>query len=198
MNRYLLVAGAAALVLVGCNKSGPAADNAASTAAPAHPDAVALAGSPSDADPLAVPAPVLVENAGVDDMFEMKASELAAKKSKSNDVKGYAKALADDHKKSFDALKDAIKDAGKGLEAPTELSEEKEAMLSDLDKVPDTLFDTMYLTQQVTLHSDLENLLTHYAAAGGEPAIKTFAGKMAPDEQKHLDRAHAIQTKLAK
>ena len=142
---------------------------------------------------------MFVAGAGVNDMYEIQAGQIALKKSKNNDVKALAKMTIDDHTKSTAALKQAIKDSGRAdLAAPTELSEEKAAMIDDLNKVPDTLFDTMYLTQQVTVHSDAENMLTAYAANGDVAPLKTFAGKAAPVVQKHLDKAHEIQAKLAK
>jgi putative membrane protein len=203
MNRYLLIASAAALVLAGCNKTGSstaAGDAAASsTAAPASSDPVALAGSPSDADPLAKPAPKFIADAGVGDLYEIQAGQIALKKTKNGDVKGLAQMTIDDHTKSTEALKQAIKDSGRAdLAAPTELSEEKTAMIDDLNKVPDTLFDTMYLTQQATVHADAENMLTAYAAHGDVSQLKDFAGKTAPVVQKHLDKIHEIQAKLAK
>jgi putative membrane protein len=201
MNRYLLIA-SAALVLVGCNKSSssgaaPAASSAAASSA--VPDAVALAGTQPDADPAAKPAAVFIADAGVADMYEIQAGKITLQKSKNNDIKGFAKMTIEDHTKSTDALKQAIKDSGRtDLEAPTELSEEKAAMISDLNMVPDTLFDTMYMTQQLAVHADAENLLTAYAANGDVSQLKDFAGKTAPVVQKHLDAVHAIQTKLAK
>jgi putative membrane protein len=201
MNRSLLIA-SAALVLVGCNKaaapSGAAAasDAAASTQAT---DPIALAGSPPDADPAAAPTPVFVRKAGVVDMFEIQAGQMALTKSKNNDVKAFAKMAIEDHTKSAEALKQAIKDSGRAdIEAPTELSEEQASRMDDLKQVPDTLFDTMYLTQQQAVHADAENMLTAYAQNGDTPQLKAFAGKTAPVVQKHLDKVHEIQAKLAK
>jgi putative membrane protein len=200
MNRYLLIASAAVL-LVACNKTADtnAAASGAPAAASATPDAVALAGSPPDAEPPAKPAPAFVAEAGVADMFEIQAGQIAQKKSKNNDVKGLAKMTMEDHAKSAEALKQALKDSGRAdLAAPTELSEEKQAMIEDLNKAPDTLFDTMYLTQQATINADTQNLLAAYAGAGDTPQLKAFADKTAPVVQKHLDKVHAIQAKLAK
>ena len=199
MNRYLLVASAAVLVLAGCNKPAPSGEAAASSAAPAKVDAVALAGSQPDIEALAPATPTFIENIGVANMFEIKAAEIAAKKAKNNDVKGFAKSTARDHAKVFDALKQAIKDAGRAdLEAPTQLSEEKEAMIADLEKVPDNLFDTMYVTQQIIVHSDAERLLSRYAAQGDVAPLKSFAGKSDKTIQSQLDKAHDIQTKMNK
>jgi putative membrane protein len=200
MNRSLLIA-SVALVLVGCNKTGAASDAAASDQAvssqPADP--VALAGAPPDADPAAAPTPLFVERAGVTDMFEIQAGKLALTKSKNNDVKAFAKMTIDDHTKSTEALKQAIKDSGRtDIEAPTELSDEQSSRMMDLQQVPDTLFDTMYLDQQQAIHADAENMLTAYAQHGDTPALKTFAGKTAPVVQKHLDKVQEIQAKLAK
>jgi putative membrane protein len=201
MNRYLLIA-STALLLVACNKTGADSTSAASgapAAASTTPDAVALAGSPPDADPAARPAPAFVAEAGVADMYEIQAGQIALKKSKNNDVKGFAKMTVEDHTKSTTALREAIKDSGRAdLAPPTQLSEEKQAMIEDLNKAPDTLFDTMYLTQQATVHSDAERILSAYAANGDAPPLKAFAGKTAPVVQKHLDRVHQIEAKLAK
>jgi putative membrane protein len=200
MNRSLLIA-SAALALVGCNKAAaPSAAAASDAAASAQAsDPVALAGTPPDADPAAAPAPVFVETAAVTDMYEIQAGQLALTKSKNNDVKAFAKMTIEDHTKSTDALKQAIKDSGRAdVEAPAEMSEEKKAMMDDLKQVPDTLFDTMYLTQQSSTHADAENLLTAYAQNGDTSALKAFAGKTAPVVQKHLDKVHEIQAKLAK
>ena len=110
MNRYLLVASAAVLVLAGCNKpgSGAASDAAASSVAPKI-DAVALAGTQPDVEAQAPATAMFIENIGVANMFEVKAAEFAAKKSKNNDVKGLAKATSRDHAKILDNLKQAIK-----------------------------------------------------------------------------------------
>ena len=200
MNRYLLVASAAVLVLAGCNKpgSGAASDAAASSVAPKI-DAVALAGTQPDVEAQAPATAMFIENIGVANMFEVKAAEFAAKKSKNNDVKGLAKATSRDHAKILDNLKQAIKDSGRtDLEAPTQLSEEKEAMLADLDKVPDNLFDAMYVTQQITVHGDAERLLSRYAAQGEVAQLKSFAEKTDKTIQGHLDKAHDIQTKMNK
>jgi putative membrane protein len=200
MNRSLLLA-SVALVLVGCNKTGASSSAAASDQAVSSqpPDPVALAGTPPDADPAAAPTPLFVEKAGVTDMYEIQASRLALTKSMNNDVKAFARMAIDDHTKSTDALKQAIKDSGRtDIEAPADLSEEQTSRMTDLKGAPDTLFDTMYLSQQAAVHADASNLLTAYAQNGDTPALKTFAGKTAPVVQKHLDKVHEIQAKLAK
>jgi putative membrane protein len=202
MNRSLLIASAALLVLVGCNKaaapsgSAAASDTAASTQAS---DPVVLAGTPTDADPLAAPGPVFVEKTADTDMFEIQAGQMALSKSKNNDVKALAKMTIDDHTRSADALKQAIKDSGRtDAEAPTDPSEASKSIMDDLKQVPDTLFDTMYLTQQRAVTADAENLLTAYAQYGDTPQLKSFAGKTAPAVQKQLDKVRDIQAQLAK
>jgi putative membrane protein len=201
MNRSLLIA-SVALALVGCNKTGASSSGAAASDAAVSSqtsDPVALAGTPPDADPAAPPGPVFVEKAAVTDMYEIQAGQLALTKSKNSDIKAFAKMTIEDHTKSTDALKQAIKDSGRAdVEAPAEMSEEKKSMMDDLKQAPDTLFDTMYLTQQAATHADAENLLTAYAQNGDTPPLKTFAGKTAPMVQKHLDKVHEIQAKLAK
>jgi putative membrane protein len=211
MHRYLLVAGAAAL-LVACNppanntdaaaasaaqaadSAAAAADSAASAAMNAAGDATASAAQASISAAATAPStPDFVNAAASTDMFEIQAARIAEKRSKNADVKAFAALMIHDHTQSTAALKAAIKASGQPLSLPTDLPGDKKAKIDELTSVAPADFDKTYIDSQIMAHQDALTVMQAYAANGDTPQLKDFATKIAPMVQMHLSKASAIK-----
>ena len=210
MNRYLLVAGVA-VFLVACNPPANTTDAAASAAQAADSAAAAANSAASSAMSSAVDAaassaqasvsaaaatPDFVNAAASTDMFEIQAARIAEKRSKNADVKAFAAMMIHDHTQSTAALKAAIKTSGQPLTLPTDLPGDKKAKIDELNAAEPADFDKTYIDSQVTAHQDALTAIQAYAVDGDTPALKDFAGKIAPVVQMHLSKATSIQAAL--
>jgi putative membrane protein len=53
-------------------------------------------------------------------------------------------------------------------------------------------FDRAYLSEQITLHKQMNTILQNYAVGGEVDSLKSFAADIAPTEAAHLARARTI------
>jgi len=207
MYRYLLVAGAAAL-LVACNPPANNTDAAASAAQAADSAAAAAGSAASSAMSSAVDAtassaqasvsaaaatPDFVNAAASTDMFEIQAAKIAEKRSTNADVKAFAAMMIHDHTQSTAALKAAIAASGQPLTLPIDLPGDKKAKIDELSAAAPADFDKTYIDSQIMAHQDALSVMQAYAANGNTPALKDFAAKIAPVVQMHLSKASSIK-----
>ena len=210
MNRYLIVASAAAL-LVACgpkpadnttttttvdNTTTTAVDNSTTnptTTIPAD-NATANTTAPSAGGPAT--AADFVTKAASTDMFEIAAAKLARKMATSKDVKDFAAMMIKDHTKSTMALKAAIKDSGQDLAPPAELPPEMQAKLDKLMATDPAGFDKAYMDSQVDAHKTALGVMKGYAAGGDVAQIKAFASVTADTVHMHLDHAKMVDANL--
>ena len=211
MYRYLLLAGAAT-VLVACNppannaaasdaqaagSAAAAADSAASSAISSAGDANASAAQASvSAASATATTPDFVTAAASTDMFEIQAAKLAEKRSTNADVKAFAAMMIHDHTQSTAALKAAIKASGAAVTLPSELPSDMKAKLDALTSAAPADFDKAYMLSQVMAHQDALTVMKAYGANGDTPLIKDFATKTAVVVQMHLDKASNVRDSL--
>jgi putative membrane protein len=200
----LTAAAAAALSLAACNKNASGNTEAASNtmnpgqSAPvnAAQDAMGAAvGATSAATVGSHDTGAFVDNAGQGDMYEIQAAKIAEEKSKSADVKAFAKMMVADHTALAAEMKPLIAKAGKT--APTELDQRRKGFLDNLSAATAAAFDKTYIDQQVAAHEETLSLMKGYADNGDNPDLKAAAAKTAPKVQAHLNKAKAIQAKLS-
>ena len=213
MRRALLLTAAAtaALSLAACHKPSAgnttaAADTGNSTMAAAANSASATVNAAQDATAAAVGATsaatlgshdtgAFVDNAGQGNMYEIQAAQIAEQKSTSPAVKSFAKMMIVDHTALTNQMKPLITKAGKT--APTDLDQRRKGLLDNLNAAGPKDFDKTYIDQQVAAHEETLSLVKGYADNGDDPGLKAAAAKTAPKVQAHLDKAKAIQAKLA-
>jgi putative membrane protein len=201
----LTAAAAAILSLAACNKpsAGNTTDNTELSAA--NPGQSAPVNAAQDAMGAAVGATsaatvgshdtgAFVENAGEGNMYEIQAAQIAQQKSKSADVKAFAKMMVTDHTALANQLQPLITKAGKT--APTELDQRRKGFLDNLNAASPQDFDKVYVDQQVAAHEETLTLMKGYAENGDDPGLKAAAEKTAPKVQAHLDKAKALEAKL--
>lgn len=204
MKRYLMAA-STALVLVACHKTADtttqsdatAASSAASSASAGSvpPSDSAAPSSAAPASATVTAAPDFVAMAAASDMYEIQAAKIAEKRSKSADIKAFARMMVTDHTKSTAMIKKAVAESGRtDIMPPTALPADKQAMIDALNSASDADFDKTYVDQQVQAHKDALALMQGYAMSGDTPALKEAAAKIAPVVQMHLDKAVALQS----
>jgi putative membrane protein len=116
-----------------------------------------------------------VKKAGLTNLFEIKAGEIAQQKSQNSKVRDYAKIIVDEHRKAQRHLKAAVEDFD-GASVPT----------SGLQ------FLRTFKRQQVKSHKEGVKLFKDYAQAAEYDPLKRFAQETLPALEKHLRRAQEL------
>jgi putative membrane protein len=123
------------------------------------------------------------------DMFEVKASQLAAQKSDST-TKTFADEMVKDHTKTSQELKSMASTAKVIL--PPGLDEKHQKMLDDLSAKSGSDFTKTYIADQVDAHESAVSLFDRYAKNGDDPTLKAWAARTLPELQQHLQMAKAL------
>jgi putative membrane protein len=196
MIKQSLMLAAATLALAACNKpaSETAADAGAATSNAADATGSAV-GNAADAVSAAVtPTPTaaeFVQKAAISDMYEIESSKLAQKMSKSAAVTKFAGEMIKAHTATTAQIK-TITAGDAALKPPAALDEDHAKLIADLKAATPDTFDTLYVDQQTSGHSDTLSLMKSYADAGDNAKLKAFAAETAPKVQMHLDMVKQI------
>ncbi len=196
----LSAAAVAALSLAACNKpaSTTASDAAATTGAAVNKAEDATGAAVGTASATTVgphDTAAFVSNASQSDMYEIQAAQIAEKRSKTPDIKAFAKMMVKDHTATSAAMAPLAKAAG---QTPADkLDDRRQGFIDHLNQASDADFDKVYVDQQVAAHKEALDLMNGYAKDGSDAGLKDAAGKTAPKVQMHLDKITGIQTALA-
>ncbi len=133
-----------------------------------------------------------VDEAGLTDMYEVQAGQLATMRAKSADVKNLGQKMVDEHTKSTSELKGILIKAAPNFMPPMQLDARREALLNDLKGAKDEDFEGRYIAQQINIHDEALILMRGYAKDGDNPDIKDFAAKVQPVVQMHIDMINDI------
>jgi len=134
-----------------------------------------------------------VQKAAVSNMYEIETSKLALRNATRDDLKAFAQQMIQDHTKAGDELKSTLSGIS-GPNLPTDLDATHKAALDTLSKKTGADFDAGYLAEQKTAHDDAVDLFREYSQDGGNPRLKTFAGKTLPTlvgHQQHVQQLMA-------
>lgn len=137
-----------------------------------------------------------VDKAAAGGIAEIEASRLALEKSQSADIKEFANMMITDHGKANDELATIAKK--NDIEVPDNTTLVKQAKEKILD-LRDDSFDAAYANNQVNAHEETIELFKKQAntvtddKTKGAMELKSFAQKMLPGLQKHLDMAKKLQ-----
>jgi putative membrane protein len=199
MKRAMILAAAAvtALSLAACQKKDEAATatNPGTTndAVNATQDATSAAvGATSAATVGQVSTDAFVTNAGISDMYEIQAGQIAQKKGQSAGVKDFGKMMVTDHTAMSNQMKPLVTAAGKT--PPAGLDERRKGLIDNLNAASAAEFDKTYLGQQEAAHSEALTLMQGYADHGDDAGLKGAATKAVPKIQAHLDQVKKLQS----
>jgi putative membrane protein len=124
------------------------------------------------------------------DMFEIRSSELALRKSQTSQVKDFARMMIKDHTKSSKRLISAAKKDD--VTVAPDMTSEHEAQLKALSNDSSGAFDDAYIQAQVAAHQEALTLMTSYAKNGEAKDLRAHAKKTAPIIRQHFKHAQKL------
>ena len=132
----------------------------------------------------------------ISDLFEIESSNLALDRSNNNEVKAFARTIAQNHAQSTAKLKDAYMKSAISDPLPNKLDQEHAQEMARLRGLPDAEFDYAYMLAQVEDHQQAINLLQTYSLKGDNPLLRMFATEALPTVQMHLGDAQRLATPM--
>lgn len=129
-----------------------------------------------------------VTNSG---MAEVQAAKLAQQKATIEAVKNFAAMLERDHTAVNQQVKTLADQRNVAL--PSTISEDKQKMYSDMEKMTGKAFDKDYISMMIKAHGDGISLFEDTKSNASDIDVKNFADKTLPTLKMHLDSAKAIQ-----
>ena len=129
-----------------------------------------------------------VTNSG---MAEIQLAKLAQQKATIDAVKNFAAMLERDHTAVNQQVKTLADQRSVAL--PTTVSDDKQKMYTDMDKMTGKSFDKDYISMMVKAHNDGISLFEDTRSNASDIDVKNFADKTLPALKMHLDSAKAIQ-----
>lgn len=142
-------------------------------------------------------------------LAEVQLGKLAAEHGSSPDVKSFGQMMVKDHTQAANELKPIATELK--VQQPTQLDQRHKDLADKLSKLHGGEFDREYINAMVMGHEEVAMKLRarveqktaahdegHAAASGsGEQKLTQWATMVLPTVQKHLERARAIQKKVA-
>jgi putative membrane protein len=152
----------------------------------AAPQEVARAQRPADRNTT-----TYLAKAGAGDLFEIRSSQIAERRSSNRAVKDFARMLVRDHSRTTQQATAAAREAGLHPRPPA-LDSAQRAMVRQLERVSARQFDRTYLNQQIPAHEQALTLHRNYARAGRVPGLRRVASGAVPVVTMHLARAREL------
>jgi putative membrane protein len=129
-----------------------------------------------------------VTNSG---MAEVQLAKLAQQKATIEAVKNFAAMLERDHTAVNQQVKSLADQRNVAL--PATISDDKQKMYNDIDKMKGKAFDKDYISMMIKAHGDGISLFEDTRSNASDIDVKNFADKTLPTLKMHLDSAKAIQ-----
>ena len=132
-----------------------------------------------------------VQQAAVSDLFEIKASQLAASRLKGKD-KDFADQMVADHTKTSAQLSQQAKADNFAL--PTALDATHQGLMDRLQGFNNIVaLRKEYLSGQIQAHEQAVSLFSRYAQGGDDAKLKSWAAATLPVLKHHLDMAKGLE-----
>jgi putative membrane protein len=124
--------------------------------------------------------------------FQIESGKLAARKSKTADIRHFAEMLIAAHTHTRTELQTIATGRGLAETLPTLMSTRHVGQIQHLKALPSAKFDRDYLDMQIDTHQAAAFLFEDYAARGLDPHFKQFASRTLIAIKQHLQLAQAI------
>ena len=131
-----------------------------------------------------------VECASTMDQFEIQAAKLAERNAQDDQIKQFARQIAQDHQQSSQALQRAAQQAG--IQVSQQLKPAQQAMLQDLQQMQGQDFDRAWLYGNVAGHTIAVLKFRDAARECQNEQLKQFAQQTLPKLQQHLQHAQEL------
>jgi putative membrane protein len=133
-----------------------------------------------------------VRKVGTSDMFEIRSSQLAARKGDA-DSKPFARKMVRDHSKTSAELKRLINSGKVQATLPRSLDPKHRSKLSQLRGLSGTDFDRVYDRAQLEAHREAVALFSSYARSGGNSELRRWSRQTLPHLEQHLAMAKNLK-----
>ncbi|MEP7164333.1 MAG: DUF4142 domain-containing protein [Ferruginibacter sp.] len=135
-----------------------------------------------------------VNKAAMGGMMEVELGRYAQANAGSQGVKDYGKMLETDHSEANQQLKSIA--ASKNISVPTDMGEEHNMHVKQMESMKGADFDKAYITMMVEDHvKDIEEF-KKAAAENSDPDVRKFAADKLPTLQGHLAKAKLLKSKF--
>jgi putative membrane protein len=131
--------------------------------------------------------------AGMSDLYEMEAANLALTRGSRADVKDFARKMIQDHGQTTEGLRSIAAEKGDAGSLPSSLNSLFQSLVDDLKGVPHDAFDDRYLAQQDAAHSAAITLFKSYRDRGDDEALKQFCARFLPVIEHHARMVKAMK-----
>ena len=132
-----------------------------------------------------------IEKAARSGMAEVEMGKLAQDKAASNQVKAFARKMAEDQSRANDELKQLA--AAKGVALPTDIAAKDRREINKLSKLSGAEFDREYMKSMVSDHQKDLSEFKSESKSSRDNDVKSFAAKTLPTLQQHLDLAQSTK-----
>ncbi len=129
---------------------------------------------------------------------EIAVGQMALQRTKSGDVRGFARRMISDHTKMLNAGK-AVADSlavAPSPPSPDSLPQKADQETQTLSTLTGAAFDKAYMDAQVADHRMVLALLGKLAAAARDPRLQSLIVSAQSTVQQHLDRAQSLDAKV--
>jgi putative membrane protein len=132
-----------------------------------------------------------VMNAGISDLYEIEAANLAMRRAQSESVRNFAEMMVEHHTTAMHQMQSALMSSevtgpSPELKPIRELDNRREGMIRHLQEAPEDGFDKTYLDQQRAAHQEAATLHRGYAENGDNPQLRSLAVGGLPMIERHL------------
>jgi len=133
-----------------------------------------------------------LKRVAADDMMQVELGKLAAEKASNDAVKQYGRKIADDRQKAHEEVTQLA--AKHGVNVPETLDSKHKSKIDKLAKLEGQNFDRAFLKEAT--HNDGDDIAEFQAEANGgsDAAVKSFATRVLPMLQAHVQMAKNLQT----
>jgi putative membrane protein len=130
-----------------------------------------------------------------DNLFEIKAGRLVADQARSDEVRRFARTIANDHRKANDKIRDLAE--RRNVDLPDRVAPWQQAMLDHMSQLRPIELGRKYVFHQVGMHN--VNILEHQWVANHvrDRDIRELAERMTTDLEHHLEVACSLATRLS-
>jgi len=130
------------------------------------------------------------DRAASSNMFEIRTSELALQRGRSEAVRAFAEKMIADHAAAGDQMTAAATEDG--ITPAAQLMPDHQEQLDRLSTLDATDFDAAYLGAQLAAHTEAVTLFEGFSDQGEDGALKGFATELLPKLREHLEEVRRL------
>jgi putative membrane protein len=130
--------------------------------------------------------------AGEAGLYEIKAGEIALRRSKREEVRSFARRMIEDHTDIAEKLGSFLGGMERPNSPPAKLDPLHQTLIDDLNGASDADFDHRYIAQQKAEHEVAVTLFRGYGERGSDEGLRNLSKLGLPVLEQHLEMARRL------